>query len=265
MRIIWLADIHLNFLDALGVEYFLKTVSSKNADAILIAGDIGEADTLQGYLDAFLRAVAVPVYFVLGNHDYYRGSIELVRGQLIRFLDRRPQLVWLTNSSVVSLTTSTALIGHDSWADGRLGEYWKSNVQLNDFTMIGEFIGRTKEQRLDFMASLAEEAARHFERVLPEALKTHQRVIILTHVPPFAGATWHQGRMSDPDWLPFFSSKVVGEILETIMSSHPEREALVLCGHTHSSGTHRAAENIQVITGSARYGYPQVQGDLEVE
>ena len=48
----------------------------------LTPGDIGEADTLQKFLDE-LAAIA-PVYFVLGNHDYYRSSIAAVRGAMER-------------------------------------------------------------------------------------------------------------------------------------------------------------------------------------
>ena len=263
-QFIWLTDIHLNFLDSAKLERFVKRLASKQAEGILIAGDIGEADSIEQYLSVLTDACAAPIYFVLGNHDYYRGSIEYVRQRLPHFLSNHPKLTWLTMAGVISLSQSTALIGHDSWADGGFGDYWNGTVQLNDFKLIGEFIGRTKKECLDTMMALGDEAAKHFNRFLPEALKSHSKVIVLTHVPPFEGAAWHQGRMCSPDWLPFFSCKAVGEVLRAVMADYPDKEALVFCGHTHSSGTFQALPNLKVITGGAQYGKPKIPRKVEV-
>lgn len=43
-------------------------------------------------------------------------------------------LHWLGGMGVVPLTEETALIGHDGWADGRLGSGAASPVMLHDFT-----------------------------------------------------------------------------------------------------------------------------------
>jgi hypothetical protein len=89
-------------------------------------------------------------------------------------------------------------------------------------------------------------------------------VIVLTHVPPFARAAWQGGRMSDQDWLPFFASEVVGDVLKPIMKRYPTRQLLVLAGHTHSPGEVAILPNLKVVTGGARYGFPQVQRVWEV-
>jgi hypothetical protein len=44
--------------------------------------------------------------------------------------------VYLSQSGIVELTSDTALVGHDSWADGRLGDLDHSEVILNDFLLI---------------------------------------------------------------------------------------------------------------------------------
>ncbi len=265
MRLAWMTDIHLNFLDSEAVTRFLRRVAKMEVDRLLIAGDIGEADSLLNYLSAIHDLCPVPIYFVLGNHDYYRGSVEYLRSKLPRFLAANPRLTWLGDSPVISLTDSTALIGHDSWADGRLGDYAKSTVELNDFALIGEFLGCSKFDRLSVMQKFAEQAAKHFEVTLPQALSKHSRVIIVTHVPPFEGATWHRGKISAPDWLPLFSCKVVGEVLSSIMQQHPEKQAVVLCGHTHSGGEYYPLPNLQVLTGTARYGHPKIQQLLTID
>jgi predicted phosphodiesterase len=258
LRLIWLNDLHLNFLDPEDLDKFLKRLSAQEIDAILIAGDIGEADSLETYLASIEQACKVPVYFVLGNHDYYRGSIRHVRKKLQSFLLHHPRLIWLNTANIISLNESLALIGHDSWADGRLGDYWNSTVRLNDFVLIGEFLGKTQQQDLEIMQALAQEAARHFEAYLPQALMRHSKVIILTHVPPFAEATWHQGQMSSPEWMPFFSAKIVGDVIKKIMADHPQHKAVVFCGHTHSPGVFQALPNLEVVTKGAVYGKPRI-------
>jgi len=115
------------------------------------------------------------------------------------------------------------------------------------------------------MKKLADHAANHFIKVLPQALKDHQRVIVLTHVPPFKEATWHQGKISEDDWLPFFSCKVVGDVLKDVMEQHPSGEMTVYCGHCHSSGQCQVLPNLKVITGGAEYGLPKIQSIFEVK
>ena len=79
MRFAWLTDIHLNFLEPEAVEGFMHEVSEVPCDAILLSGDIGEAPNVVEYLNQLDTLVQKPIYFVLGNHDFYRGGIAGVR------------------------------------------------------------------------------------------------------------------------------------------------------------------------------------------
>ena len=47
---------------------------------------------------------------------------------------------------------------------------------------------------------LADEAARHFERVLEEAASSYEHVVAVTHVPPDREAAWYQGKTSSDDF-----------------------------------------------------------------
>ena len=47
---------------------------------------------------------AVPVYFVLGNHDFYRGSIASTRRVVGFVVSDTPGLVYLSHAGVVELT-----------------------------------------------------------------------------------------------------------------------------------------------------------------
>ena len=256
MRLAWLTDLHLNFVDIDCVEGLCRRIRDEGADAVLISGDIAEAPGVEAYLDLLGRQIDRPIYFVLGNHDFYRGGIVEVRAQDRRVLRRSPLIHWLSAEAAIELTPETGLIGHDGWADGRLGDYAGSDVLLNDYFLIEDLAGLEPEARLEQLHALGDEAATHFRSTLPQALGRYRRVIALTHVPPFREACWHRGNLSDDAWLPHFACKAVGDALMEIMSAHPDRELLVLCGHTHSAGEAGILPNLKVRTGAAEYGRP---------
>ena len=81
MRLGWLTDIHLNFLDGDDRRRFWGGVRDQ-VDAVAISGDIGESQNVAGYLREWDEALQKPAYFVLGNHDFYRGSIQETRRRI---------------------------------------------------------------------------------------------------------------------------------------------------------------------------------------
>ena len=209
--------------------------------------------------------LSCPIYFVSGNHDYYHGSIKAVRQEMADNCKRSDQLNWLPLTGVVKLTDQTCLIGHDGWADGRLGDYPNSTVMLNDYRLIKKLAGLAPNKRLTVLNKLGDEAAAYLRIQLQSALEHYQKVIVLTHVPPFKKAYWYQGEVADDNWLPHFSCKVVGAVLEEFMMKQTDRMMTVLCGHTHNSGLAKILPNLVVKTGAAAYGKPQLQAVLLVE
>ncbi|MEK7404339.1 MAG: metallophosphoesterase [Acidobacteriota bacterium] len=263
-RIGWLTDIHLNFLSEPERRRFYDSLHAAMLDAVLIGGDIGVAGSVELYLAEMEACLAVPIYFVLGNHDFYGGSIAAVRQRVRRQAAGARRLHWLSEAGVIKLSETTALVGHDSWGDGRFGDHFRSDVLLNDFFLIEELRGLDKWELLARLNALGDEAARHLGRVLPEALESFSHVIVLTHVPPFKEACWHEGRISSDDYLPYFASRAVGEALLAAIEARPDRRLTVLCGHTHSPGVAQVRTNLVVYTGGAEYGRPVIQQMLEV-
>ena len=78
-RLAWFTDLHLNFLSDHQAEAFCTSLASTEADYFVISGDIGEARSLEHYLRLLESSLQRPLYFVLGNHDFYGGSIEFER------------------------------------------------------------------------------------------------------------------------------------------------------------------------------------------
>jgi Icc protein len=270
MRLAWATDIHLNFVDATARRQFYDTVG-QDSDAVVISGDIGESTDVEGYLREMEDVLQRPIYFVLGNHDFYRGSITTTREAVARLAAESEYLVYLTANGVVELTPQTALIGHDGWADARLGDFANSDVILNDYTLISElqfWIGDAvldKERLSEVLNALGDQAAKDVETRLTDAVNQYPKVIAITHVPPFREATWHEGRISDDNWLPHFSCKAAGDAMVSVMQSNPQANLLVLCGHTHGGGEASPLDNLQVLTGPARYGVPEIQRVIKVE
>jgi predicted MPP superfamily phosphohydrolase len=264
MRIAWATDIHLNFLTDTARQQFLEMIKEQ-ADAFLISGDIAESNDIGEILCQMDALLGKPIYFVLGNHDFYRGSVAATRRQVIKTLDGSKNLVYLSQSGIVELSPSTAMVGHDGWADARLGDFDKSRVILSDFQLIDELrcwnVARTldKSALRRALQALGDEAAQHLESVLPTAAERYANVLVVTHVPPFREATWHEGRPSDDAYLPFFSCKAVGDVLLSVAKAYPACRILVLCGHTHGGGEVQMLENLQVVTGPAEYGKPRIQ------
>lgn len=264
LRLAWATDLHFEFATIDAVVAFCEHVIAQAPEALLLAGDVAQAPTVARYLRALDLALPMPIYFVLGNHDFYRGSIAAVRGAMEELTAASRHLVWMPRAGVVRLGSDTALIGHDGWADARCGDYASSRVRLNDYRLIEELTGLTREKRRSVLEQLGDQAAAHFAQVLPDALAQHRRVIALTHVPPFPETSWYQGRIADPDWLPHFCSAAVGHVFLSTMEAYPEHELLVLCGHTHTGGAIQVRPNLRVVVGSARYGQPELQELLEV-
>ena len=256
-RVIWLTDIHLNFVSAEETESFLADVRTQQPETILLGGDIGEADTVCDFLTRMADTWNCPIYFVLGNHDFYRGSIAGVRSEVQRLANQSDSLVYLTNEEHPQrLTDSIALIGHDGWADARVGDYMRSTVMMNDYRRIQELAPHNKSSRLEALRRYGDEAGAAIERRLRLAVKDADEIYLLTHLPPFLEACWHDGKISDDEWSPHFTCMAIGHAIRDVMRSRPNQRLTVLCGHTHGSGTCEPLPNVRVITGGADYGAP---------
>jgi 3',5'-cyclic AMP phosphodiesterase CpdA len=264
MRLAWLSDIHLNFLAAPAAERFFAAVRETGADAVMLTGDIGEARSVIPWLERLDDALQRPIYFVLGNHDFYGGSIAAVRAAAADLQQRRPNLVYLTGNAVVQLTPATALVGDDGWADARLGKYETSFVMMNDYRLIEELAPYSKRERWAKLNQLGDEAANNIRRLLPEAFEKYPNVLLATHVPPLREACWHEGQLSDDEWAPHFTCRAMGDAILETARRYPQRTVAVYCGHTHSPGICHPAPNVTIYTGGAKYGEPAVQEVIEV-
>lgn len=273
MRLLWLTDIHLDALEQMlgqmgenqSIEDYRlwRDVLAEEPDAVLIGGDISTARRLQDDLRIIEQILKCPIYFVLGNHDFYWGEVANVRLNVEALCQNIPHLHYLSRLSAIELAPSVALIGHDGWGDGRIGSYVDA-VRLLDDTLIHDLAYLAKSQLFAKLQAYGDDAAYHIRRVLTEALTRYTSIYLLTHIPPFKEACWHMGGISDDNYLPRFTCGAVGDVLWEIMSTHPNHHLTVLCGHTHSAGEVHILNNLHVITGGNEYGDPKIQRVFDV-
>ena len=260
-RIVWLTDPHLNFLPRKGAFHFGDSIRDDypNVDAAIVTGDIAEFESFLPLLDELQRGLGAPIYYVLGNHDAYGGSVSEMRVRATSHANEK--IIYLPAGDLYELTPDTALVGVDGWYDARLGDARRSNVVMNDFQLIREFRGKDS---VTVAREIADREAEYALEKLRRTASVYKRILFATHVPPYAMATWHEGQMSDKHWLPWMSSLAMGNAIDTVSAEHLDVLFEVFCGHTHSDGVYERHSNVIVRTGHSAYRFPRVCGVIEL-
>jgi len=259
-RLIWATDLHLDAIDRAQYHSFFDLVSAYEPDCVLIGGDISNGIASLMHLKNLAKLIDKEFYFVLGNHDFYYGSIVDIRTHAKHLSEEVPSVHYLTDNGIIELTAHTALIGHDGWSDGRSGDFLHSDIMLNDYFLIDELKRLNQEERLQKLHQLGDEAALYLKTQTQKAFEKYDNVVLLTHVPPFTEACLYEGQPCDYNWCPHFVCKAAGDALEEVMKEHENKRLLVLCGHCHWGNDLYILPNLRVVTGHSELGIPNVQG-----
>lgn len=260
MRLAWLTDIHLNFVNAPDITRLARSVAGTRADVVLISGDIAEAPTLAGTLEAMARAGDAQLLYVLGNHDFYRSRVAEVRASC------RASTVgtYLHGAGPVRLTDEACVVGVDGWADGRLGRPRESELIFTDWHLIDDFREVDAVTNIDARLAMVQKFGDESAAVLRAALEAavaadFTKIIVVTHYPPFS-------REPPPDkvevaqvWVPWLVCKATGDVLLEFAGRFPHIEVEVLAGHVHVEYSVRRAPNLRMDVGRATYRKPEIQ------
>ncbi len=256
----WASDLHLDHASPAAVERLHADLRQSATIPLLVTGDISTAPRLSADLIALADAAAAPLWFVLGNHDHYHGSVGGVRDAVIALATARPNIQWLPPAGVVPLDATTALIGVDGWADGRHGDPLTTPLVLNDDKLIAEIA--TQPDRLTKLAvkrALADADAGRLRILLERAAAMATTILVATHVPPLVEALPASGRLSRVEWHPLLVSGATGSVLRHFASHHPRHQVHVLAGHSHAARDVQLLPNLRCRVAAARYGAPHVQ------
>lgn len=270
----WATDIHLDCVRDDTLIKFGQSLIASNPEAVILSGDISVAPKLVYHLSALERIVQRPIYFVLGNHDYYHSSIEDVRKAMKELSNMSQFLRYLPNSPYVTLSPATALIGHDGWYDALNGNPKNRQFALNDWARIAEFAipslgGQNRDVVIDVARKLAHDGVMHVHNAIKSAVRYHTNIVIVTHVPPFQESHLFEGKVGDANAQPWFTSKMMGDMLLDATKAFPKAKFTVFAGHTHGKYSGKFGDNLTVHVGGwplgqTDYGNPILQEIVEI-
>lgn len=268
MTILWGTDWHLNFLKKEDATLMLcQYIAEENpdADCLILTGDISSGEVLEKHLTQLAQGFPKPIYFVLGNHDYYNSSFDRTDSLVTNLTKKFDNLHWLQEGN--HFHNGISIVGVCGWYDVRHGNT-SSRLQMADFSVIEDLLAGNhyKELMIELVRKrAAKEAIRLDELLSKEISDTNAKtVLVATHLPPYHKACWHAGKMSDREWMPWFTCHATGEVLDQYADNFPDKQFIVLTGHTHSPGIYQRSKNLVIYTGVAEYGAPDLSGTINV-
>ena len=286
---VWMTDVHFDFLGSNlqeqreNIEYVLSEVFGNVSDiaGIFITGDISNGYYIIDHLKILSNYLGnTQLYFVCGNHDFYTSSIEVIRkniDSLIKSRKSKKNIHYLTQCEPVRLSDTVYITGDDGWYDALYSNYKESSFLMNDWFSIGDFSisGASRNNKYlinkDVIVSvargLASDSADRLSTKVTTLLQTNKSVseiIILTHVPPFEEASWHDGARADRNSLPWYSSKIMGMMLRDLATTYPHVKFNVFAGHTHSRYSNQISKNLFINVGPSKYSQPNISGIISL-
>lgn len=253
-KYLWFTDPHLSRVMPWNKIALISYLRKENPSGIFLTGDISNGFFATLDLKILSTFVKCPIYFVLGNHDYYGSSFGKVHSDIKSLCKKNKNLVWLTDSEPVSLSNDSALIGTEGWYDGGAGnpKYLAGTI---DWFMIEELRKlNSSEERLEAFRNLASTSAKLIEEKIDKAFSNgHSTVYILTHFPPWKEATHHIGTFFENYWLPYNTNVILGETIEKVMKKYPGKNAKIMAGHSHEKKWIHVANNIECRINSPKH------------
>lgn len=266
IKLAWISDLHLDHLESKNPGALMRlgaVLEEEGAAHILLGGDIADSRSFETGLQRLHDVTRCSISFVLGNHDYYFGSVADVRRRAAALSN--PGIQWLPKTGVVELKSDTALIGNGGWGDARRGDM-ENFILLTDYAAIKELADtinhedfwingfRKRSALISKLRQLGEEAAENLKSNLDKASGRYKRILILTHVTPFVDTCTYRNRPGTDRGFPGFLWDSMGLLLKTAAAEHPDTDFLVLSGHTHEDSFARVASNLRAWSSPAEYG-----------
>ena len=136
---------------------------------------------------------------------------------------------------------------------------------MNDWEFISEVKNLDKTQRLRMFQEIAKNAASDISLKLELAIEKYDKIIMITHIPPFMENARFRGQQTEPKILPFYTCKVMGDTLLNTMKQNPHKKLVVLCGHSHGFARFQPLPNLVAYTSYAEYGNPKISEIVHIQ
>ncbi len=209
-----------------------------DADAILIAGDLGHARRISEIAKFYIEYYDLPIVFVAGNHEFYRQETmekaiaDIEFAEYLSIHEGWKQRFHFLNRDVLVLG-DTRIIGATLWVDLALGalsqddRIWRlqeARLALNDFRLIK--VRKDKVFRPADMLQLFRRDAAYIREQLKKPFDG--KTVVLTHHMPHPDCTPEVYRDDMHNYLFASSEQPFGELFDSEFA--PD---LWVCGHTH--------------------------------
>src|SRR6516225_4232769 len=240
------ADLHwgTNTRGDAATQLMIAFLRERSPDWLILAGDIGAGQHFEECLQLFDN-LSCQKALVPGNHDIWVQSDD-PRGDSLRvYRNHLPELCvkhhfhYLDQAPVMIPQSGLGAVGSINWYDyswcaellrQQIAD-WETRLRTKVFSRGRHNDARFVRWDLDdpgFTDSVVSTLKRHLEAALTEVNK----VIVVTHHPPFCGLSFP--RIGPPSldsllWDAFSGNRK----LEEILSRHADQIAYGFCGHTH--------------------------------
>ncbi len=251
MAKLWiLSDLHID-------AAYMRTPEIPAADVCVVAGDIGEGAVDSVHWLAKNIRPAMPVVFVLGNHEFYHSSIE--RERVMAGRAAVPAGVDVLDDMTLTIG-DTRFIGSTLWTDYQLyssgDSDWSSpamkaaRLGLNDHRLIAWREGSSDRFSPQHAVAMHKISRAWIEAELAKPFDGE--TVVVTHHAPHPGSTAER-YVGDP-LTPAFAS----DLTPTIEAGRP---ALWVHGHMHNGADYTVGET-RIIANPRGYGGENPQFDI---
>lgn len=262
-RYIWLTDTHFDFINRNKLFDFFALLRQLKCDGIFISGDVSTGKHLSEHISLLLKATEIPIYWVNGNHDIYKTNFTAISKQMNNLMEDDGRLHYLTDLNCIELSKSVGLIGHDGWYDARWRAPLTNIVFYADFSQIEDFKKlKNNNERIQLARKLADEAASSISTKLTLALAKYDTIYMITHFPPWPDDS---NNLLSKFWMPYNSSKVMADVIKNTMKQYPNKNLIILSGHTHHKRNVKISENIELRVGASTLTKPEIQDIIMIE
>ena len=241
-KYLWLTDLHVDKLSAADYAGLINSIVAIKADGLWLTGDLGDPPANWFFLETLLHQIKLPIYFVLGNHDYYQQRIADVRKKANQLMDTFKQAHYLTSEAAHIFDEHTLLVGVDGWAN-------TADIPLTQPTWDSERIIdlqspslATLQQAMNKRAAV--DALLLLKKCQQSIGAATKRVYILTHVPP------EQARRGQYPVKPVqarravYYSYTLGGVLDELRLQYPHIHFYVFSGHVHQNQLYTLGHNL---------------------
>lgn len=215
----WITDTHFNRYSNRDIDAFAHSIRG-TCDGVVISGDVSEGESFFKDLLNFQRGCGVPIYFVLGNHDFWGHNILERRQEVLEFTKKRRYFNYLTLSGV-ELVNGVSVVGHDG-IYAPIDECVDYST-CNDFLHIKDLTGKA---RIKNLIALNDLYRNEYLEKLKKAGELSDNIAFFTHMPPYL---WACSGLNNH----FVYNPVLGDCIKGYLSLNPSKNVQVYAGHTH--------------------------------